>query len=204
MLALDNINFEVKQGERIAVIGDNGSGKTTLLRLLSGIYKQTTGTIEVNGIISLFMYFGIGMHRDLNILENIYFSGAVLGFNKQDIDKRIQSIIEFSELKDFIYTPVRDLSSGMLTRLAIGIAKEMPLEIVVMDEVFIGSDTIFLEKCSSLFEEYKKNNNTIIMISHNMEIVRNTCDKALLLNKGKQCMFGPVRNVTDAYINRRF
>jgi len=202
--ALRDINFTVKKGDKIGLIGDNGSGKTTLARIILGIYQQTSGTIKVNGQATGFLSLGIGMQRDLSALENIYIFGAIMGLDKTEIKKRINSIIDFSELGDFVYSPLRDFSIGMHGRLAFSIAKETDSEILVLDEVLGVGDARFMEKCLEAFERYKKNDRAIIITSHNIYTIERFCDKVLLLDKGKQVAFGPTKEVLDIYKGHKF
>jgi ABC-type polysaccharide/polyol phosphate transport system ATPase subunit len=202
--ALKDINFSIKKGEKIGFIGDNGSGKTTLARIILGIYRQTSGSVKVNSQAAGFLGLGIGMQRDLSILENIYIFGAIMGLDKTEIKKKLNSIIDFSELRDFIYSPLRDFSSGMYGRLVFSIAKEVDSEILVLDEVLGSGDTYFMGKCSEFFEDYKKSDRTMIMVSHDTDMIERYCDKILLLNKGKQVAFGPSREVMDIYKKHKF
>jgi len=201
---LKDLNFTVKKSEKIGLIGDNGSGKTTLARIILGIYRQTSGSLRVNGRVTGFLNLGIGMQRDLSVLENIYIFGAIMGLDRTEIKKKLNSIIDFSELRDFIYSPLRDLSTGMYGRLAFSIAKEVDSEILILDEVLGAGDTCFMEKCLGAFEGYKNSDKTIVVASHNIDLVERFCDKVLLLNKGKQIVFGPAKEVIDIYKRHEF
>lgn len=200
--ALKNVTFNVKKGEKLALIGNNGSGKTTLLRIIAGIYKQTEGNLIIGGKISAFLHLETGLQKDLSVLNNIYLFGAIMGLGRNQINKKLDSIIDFSELGDYIDVSLRNLSTGMRQRLAFSIAKESDSEILILDETLIGSDVGFEEKCFKVFEEYKNENKTLIMVSHEMDMVKRFCDKALLLDKGNQVAFGPVDEVVDMYLKK--
>lgn len=200
--ALKDINFKVEKGKRVGIIGNNGSGKTTLLRIIMGIYKQTRGTIKINGKVSGFLYLGTGLQRDLSVLDNIYLFGAIMGFDRRQIHKKLDSIIDFSESGDYIHTALRDLPMGMHQRLAFSIAKEAHLEILILDEMLVSGDVGFREKCFAIFEKYKADDKTIIMVSHDMELVKKFCEKALLLDKGNQIAFGPTEEIVDIYLKK--
>jgi ABC-type polysaccharide/polyol phosphate transport system ATPase subunit len=202
--ALKNINFVVKKGEKIGIIGENGSGKTTLIRIILDIYRQTSGSVKVSGKATGFLSLGIGMQRDLSALENTYIFGAIVGLNKMEIKKKLASIMSFSELEDFLYCPLRDFSSGMQGRLAFSIAKESDSEILILDEILGAGDATFVEKCLQVLEGYRKSDKTVIMASHDIEAIGRFCDKALLLNKGQQLAFGPAEEIVELYKAHKF
>jgi len=202
--ALKNISFAVKKGEKIGLIGDNGSGKTTLIRIMLDIYRQTSGSVNVFGQATGFLSLGIGMQRDLSALENTYIFGAIMGLGKEEIRKKLDSIMSFSELGDFIYCPLRDFSTGMQSRLAFSIAKEADSEILILDEILGAGDTSFVKKCSQVLEDYRKSDKTIIMASHDIEAIGRFCDKVLLLNKGQQLAFGPAGEIVELYKAHKF
>lgn len=201
---LRDINFSVKQGEALAIIGNNGSGKTTLLRIISGIYKQTKGDVRVRGKIGGFFNSGLIMHRDLNGFDNIFLIGAMIGIFRKEINKKLKAIIDFSELGDFIYTPVRNYSSGMLERLAISVIKELDSEVIYFDELFVSSDLNFREKYFNFLINYKKSKGALLMATHSLEIVNRLCDKALFLDKGRQIAFGLTKEVLEVYKKYKF
>lgn len=202
--ALKNINFHIKRGDKIGLIGDNGSGKTTLLRIIAGLYKQTEGEVMVNGEISVFFNVGLGMQRNLTALENIYILGAVMGFSRKEIRSKLDAIVDFAELRDFITCPVKNFSTGMIQRLTVAIAKEVDSEVMIMDELLLGGDINFKEKCFKIFEGYKQSNKTLMVSSHNLDTIEKLCDKVLLLNKGQQITFGSSKEAIDIYKNRKF
>ena len=202
--ALKNITFQIERGDKVGVIGDNGSGKTTLFRIIAGLYKQTGGEVRINGEMSAFFNIGVGMQRDLTVLENIYILGAIAGFPRKEIKGKIDDILDFAELKDFIECPLKNLSIGMIQRLTIAIAKEVNSEVMIMDELLLGGDINFNKKCFEIFEGYKKSNKTFLISSHNLNIVEELCDKIVLLHKGAQIVYGPSKEVADIYRNRKF
>ncbi len=197
--ALQDINFALKQGENIGIVGHNGAGKTTLLRILAGIYRQTAGTVEVNGSIIGYFQSEVGMDRELIVLDNIYLFGAIMGLNRKEINKRLEDILDFSELKDFICFPLRDLSTGSILRLAMAIVKESAADIFFFDEMLSGGDLGFQEKCFNVFSQYRKMGKSIITASHHLELIERVCDKALLLDHGKQVDFGPAKEIVASY-----
>ena len=197
--ALKEVNFEIKEGEALGVIGNNGAGKTTLLKIISGIYRQASGTVKVNGTVSAFLQLGIGMHRDLSALENIYLFGAIMGLSRKEVTGKLNSIIDFSALKDFIHTPLRDFSIGMAQRLAISIAKETGSQVLVLDDILAGADADFVEKCVKFFKKRKSSKGAIIISSHSLDMIKRTCDKALFLDKGRQVAFGPAEEIINIY-----
>lgn len=197
--ALKEVNFEIKEGEALGIIGNNGAGKTTLLKIISGIYRQASGTVRVNGTVSAFLQLGIGMYRDLSALENIYLFGAIMDLDRKKIANKVSAIIDFSGLKDFIHSPLRDFSIGMAQRLAVSIAKETDSQVLVLDDMLTGADADFVEKCVKFFQVRKNNKRAIIISSHSLDMIKKTCDRALFLDKGKQVAFGPVEEIINIY-----
>ncbi|MBP7088737.1 MAG: ABC transporter ATP-binding protein [Candidatus Omnitrophica bacterium] len=202
--ALRDINFSLNKGEAIAVIGNNGSGKTTLLRIISGIYKQTEGDVRGCGKINGFFNSGLIMHRDLNGLDNIFLIGSMIGIFRKEINKKLKSIIDFSELGDFIYTPVRNYSTGMLEKLAISVIRELNSDVIYFDELFVSSDANFREKYFNFLIDYKKSKGALLIATHSLEIVNRLCDKVLFLDKGRQIAFGPTKEVLEVYKEYKF
>lgn len=197
--ALDDISFEIKKGESIGIIGPNGSGKSTILKLIAGVMSPTMGKIEVKGQISPLIELGAGMHPELTGRENIYLNGAILGLKKKQIDANLQSIIDFSEIEEFINQPVKHYSSGMYMRLAFAIAVHVNPEILIVDEILAVGDDAFQKKCFRKMEEFKENGVTIIFVSHSLGQVRKFCDKAIYINHSKLIAQGDVDEVCDGY-----
>lgn len=199
-IALKDINFTVKKGEAIGIIGENGSGKSTLLKIISNILRPTSGSVRVNGKITSFLELGVGFQPDLTAKENIYVYGAVMGLSDREIDDRLDEIFEFSGLERFKDTRLKNLSSGMQVRLAFATAIQTDPEILMMDEVLAVGDMEFQQKCLDVFQRYVKEKKTIIFVSHDMNSVRRFCKKALLLRHGEQVAFGKTDEIIDKYV----
>lgn len=181
--ALDDISFNIKKGEVVGIIGPNGSGKSTILKLIAGVMSPTSGKITVHGKVSPLIELGAGMHPELTGYENIYLNGAILGLKRKEIDKNIESIIDFSEIREFINQPVKHYSSGMYMRLAFSIAIHVNPEILLVDEILAVGDTDFQAKCFAKMEEFKKSKDiTIIFVSHNLKQVESFCSRVIYLN----------------------
>lgn len=197
--ALKNVSFELKRGECLGIIGTNGSGKSTTLKLLSKILKPTTGEIKINGRLSALIEVGAGFHGDLTGRENIYLNGAIIGMKNKEINKKFDSIVEFSELEEFIDTPVKRYSSGMYARLGFSVAAHMDPNILLVDEVLSVGDICFQAKCIERIKKMKQEGVTIIFISHNMEAMLNLCSRAILLHKGVILTQGSTEEVVREY-----
>jgi len=202
--ALRDINFSAKPGQAIGIIGDNGSGKTTLLRIIAGIYKQTKGDIRINAKVGGSFQLGMAIHRDLSGLENIFLIGAVMGIGRKDINRRLKAIVKFSELGEFIHTPLRNYSTGMLQKLAVSVVKELDAGIIFFDELLVSGDSNFREKCFEFLIEHKEKGKTLIVASHSMDIINKLCDKVLLLDKGKQIVFASSKEALEIYTKHKF
>lgn len=198
--ALKDISVEVKKGEFLGIIGHNGAGKSTLLKILAGVYQPTSGSIEVNGMISPFLELGIGFNPELSGRDNIYLNATVLGLTKKQIDKKFDEIVQFAELEKFIDEQLKNYSSGMKARLAFSVSIHADREILIMDEVLAVGDSRFQEKCLDIFKGYKDKGKTVILVTHSMATVREYCDRALLLHKGKLLGSGDVDEICDEYI----
>ena len=197
---LKNISLEIKKGESVALIGTNGSGKSTLLKLMTKIIYPTTGKITTNGKLTSLLELGAGFHEDFTGRENIYFNASIFGLTGKEIDEKVNEIIEFSELKDFIDNPVRTYSSGMYMRLAFSVAINVQAEILLIDEILAVGDQHFQEKCFKKLKELKNSGKTIVIVSHNMKQVREFCDRAVWLYKGDIKMDGNVSDVLEEYL----
>lgn len=196
---LKNINLKIKPGESVALIGVNGSGKSTLLKLMTKIIYPTTGKISVRGKLTSLLELGAGFHQDFSGRENIYFNASIFGLSKEEIDKRLDKIIEFSELGDYIDSPVRTYSSGMYMRLAFSVAINVDADILLIDEILAVGDQHFQDKCISKMLELKKEGKTMIFVSHSNSSVRLLCDRAVWLNDGKIKMDGSTDEVLKIY-----
>ena len=185
-MALDGVSFEVKKGERVGVIGHNGAGKSTLLKLISRVTAPSEGTISMNGRIASMLEVGTGFHAELTGRENVYMNGAILGMTKKEIDAKIQDIIDFSEVAQFIDTPVKRYSSGMFVKLAFSVAAHLDSEIMIMDEVLAVGDVPFQKKSiEKMSDVSREKNRTILYVSHNMRTIRELCNRVIVLDHGR-------------------
>ena len=197
---LKNINLDIKKGETVALIGTNGSGKSTLLKLMTKILYPNKGTLETHGKLTSLLELGAGFHPDFTGRENIYFNAAIFGLTRQEIDKRINEIIEFSELGDFIDNPVRTYSSGMYMRLAFSIAINVDAEILLIDEILAEGDQHFQDKCFAKLKEMKESEKTIVIVTHSLGQVRELCNRAIWIYNGEVRMDGTPNEVVDEYL----
>lgn len=198
--ALKNISFTVKKGEAIGIIGENGSGKSTLLKIIANILRPGSGSVRINGKITSFLELGVGFQPDLTAKENIYLYGAVMGLSEKEIKGKLDEILEFSGLKRFEDTKLKNLSSGMQVRLAFATAIQTESEILLMDEVLAVGDMEFQQKCLDVFQGYIRKKKTIIFVSHDMNAVRRFCSYSLLLRHGEQVAFGKTNEIIDKYV----
>src|SRR3989344_3794361 len=176
LTVFSNISFQIKVGETVGIVGKNGSGKSTMLKLVAGVTSPTKGHVEVHGKVAPLIEIGAGFHHELTGLENIYLNAAILGMHKKEIEQKVQSIIDFSELKDFIHVPVKRYSTGMYMRLGFAIAVHANSTILLIDEVLAVGDAAFRQKCLNYLQEIKKaNDKTIVFVSHDEKAVRNFC-----------------------------
>lgn len=197
---LQNISFTINDGEFVGIVGRNGSGKSTLLKIIAGIYKPNTGSIEVNGKIVPFIELGVGFNPELSGRENVYLNGALLGFSRKQIDERFKSIIDFSELEKFIDQKLKNYSSGMQVRLAFSIATRLSeSDILLIDEVLAVGDEDFQRKCFDYFRKLKKEKKTVVLVTHDMNAVREYCDRAILIEKSKIVTDGKPEEVASLY-----
>jgi len=199
--ALKDVSFQVKQGTTLGIVGENGSGKSTLLKILTKVYTPTEGSISVEGKVSGLLELGAGFHPELTGRENIYLNGSILGLKKKDMDEIFEEIVDFSELRDFIDTPVKHYSSGMFIRLGFAVAINVNPDIFVIDEVLAVGDEHFQRKCNEKILQFKRQNKTIIIVSHALEELRTLCDEAIWLEHGKSMKAGAAGEVIDAYLD---
>jgi ABC-type polysaccharide/polyol phosphate transport system ATPase subunit len=201
--ALKDVSFSVEKGDIVGVIGKNGAGKTTLLRVLAGIFPPDTGTIEVNGRVSPILTLGAGFQPDLTGRDNIYLNGILLGLKKEEIDAKYESIVEFAELEKFIDTPVRNYSSGMIARLGFSIAISMEPDILLIDEILGVGDERFREKSRNKMREFMNKAQAIVIVTHNMNFVKEICNKAIWIDKGQVRQIGEPTEVIKSYLEKR-
>jgi len=199
LLALKNINFEIKQGESWGIVGSNGAGKSTLLRLICGIIAPNPGSVTVNGSISPMLELGAGFDPQLTAGENIFLEGALLGYSREFMQEHFEKIVEFSELKDFLDMPIKNYSSGMRARMAFAIATVVKPEILIVDEVLSVGDAAFRQKCEKRIREMLESATTLLLVSHSKGTIERLCDKALWLRKGEVVMTGAAKEVCAAY-----
>lgn len=197
---LHDINFTIKKGETVALIGTNGSGKSTLLKLLTKIIYPNKGSINIHGKVTSLLELGAGFHPDFSGLENIYFNAAIFGLSKSDIDKRVDDIIEFSELKEYIDNPVRTYSSGMYMRLAFSIAINVDADILLIDEILEVGDQHFKDKCNAKMNELRDSGKTIILVTHSMPTVEKFCTRAVWLKDGVVKEDGNPKKIVPKYL----
>ena len=199
--ALNGIDLEVKKGEALGVIGGNGAGKSTLLKILSRVTAPTEGDVWINGRIASMLEVGTGFHGELTGRENIYMNGAILGMTKKEVDEKIESIIDFSECRQFIDTPVKRYSSGMYVKLAFAVASHLDAEIMVMDEVLAVGDMKFQKKCLGKMGDEAAGGKTVLYVSHNMATIRNLCTRCIVLSHGTIVFDGDVEKAIGIYLN---
>jgi lipopolysaccharide transport system ATP-binding protein len=199
--ALDDISFEVNHGEVVGIIGRNGAGKSTLLKILSRITEPTRGYADIHGRIGSLLEVGTGFHTELTGRENVYLNGAILGMTRNEIDRKFDEIVAFSEVVKFIDTPVKHYSSGMAMRLAFAVAAHLEPEIMIVDEVLAVGDARFQRKCMDKMQDVGQQGRTVLFVSHNMPAVTRMCDRAILLDEGRILEDGPSHKVVSAYLN---
>ena len=197
--ALQGINLDVYKGECVGIIGTNGSGKSTLLKIVTGVVSPTSGTMEINGKISALLELGAGFNQEYTGIENIYLNGTMVGFTKEEMDKKLQSIIDFAEIGDFIYQPVKTYSSGMFARLAFAVAINVEPDILIVDEALSVGDIFFQSKCYQKFMDFKEAGKTILFVSHDLSSIIKYCDRSLLIHQGRQIAVGKSSEIVDIY-----
>lgn len=197
--ALSDISFDVKKGETVGIIGTNGSGKSTILKIITGVLSPTTGTAEFSGNISALLELGAGFNSEYTGLENIYMNGTMMGFSRQEMERRMDDILRFADIGDFVNQPVKTYSSGMFVRLAFALAINVDPEILIVDEALSVGDVFFQAKCYRRMEEMMQNGTTILMVSHDMGSIIKYCDKVVLLNRGHFVAQGEAGKMVDLY-----
>lgn len=197
--ALNQISFHVKKGETVGIIGTNGSGKSTILKIITGVLTPTTGEVKVAGVISALLELGAGFNMDYTGIENIYMNGTMMGFSRKEMEARLQDILDFADIGDFVYQPVKTYSSGMFVRLAFALAINVEPEILIVDEALSVGDVFFQSKCYRRMEEIRKNGTTILMVTHDMGSIIKYCDRVVLLNKGNFVAEGKPGQMVDLY-----
>lgn len=200
--ALKNVSFTVAPGEVLGVIGRNGAGKSTLLKILSRITKPTKGHVELHGRVGSLLEVGTGFHSELTGRENVFLNGAILGMSKREIENKFTEIVDFAETRDFLDTPVKHYSSGMIVRLAFAVAAHLDPEILIIDEVLAVGDIAFQKKCLGKMDEVAKGGRTVLFVSHDLNAVNALCSRAILLHEGSLIKNGPTAEVTSYYLDK--
>lgn len=197
--ALAEVSFEVQPGERVGIVGRNGAGKSTLLKVISGVLKATRGKIDVRGKVAPILELGTGFDHELTGLENIFLNALLLGRSRKEIEERVDAIVEFSGLGDFIRSPIRNYSSGMMARLGFSIATAWRPDVLILDEVLAVGDARFVDRCEERIKELGDRQTTLFLVSHNPESIRKSCNRCLWLESGQVHADGPPDEILEAY-----
>ena len=197
--ALNHVSFQVHKGETVGIIGTNGSGKSTILKIITGVLSPTGGEVSVNGRISALLELGAGFNGEYSGLENVYLNGSMIGFSREEIDAKLQSILDFADIGEFIHQPVKTYSSGLFVRLAFAVAINIDPEILIVDEALSVGDVFFQAKCYRKFEEFKEMGKTILFVSHDLSSIGKYCDRVVLLNKGEKLAEGGAKEMVNLY-----
>ena len=197
--ALNGVSFDIKKGESIGIIGTNGSGKSTILKIITGVLNPTGGEVTVNGRISALLELGAGFNMEYTGIENVYLNGTMCGFTKEEVDARLQDILDFADIGDFVNQPCKTYSSGMFVRLAFAVAINIDPEILIVDEALSVGDVFFQAKCYKKFEEFKEMGKTILFVSHDLSSISKYCDRVILLNKGDKVAEGGPKEMVNLY-----
>lgn len=197
--ALKGVDMTIYQGETVGIIGTNGSGKSTILKIITGVLNPTGGSVHVNGRISALLELGAGFNMEYNGIENIYLNGTMIGFSKKEIDAKMDDILNFADIGDYVHQPVKTYSSGMFVRLAFAVAINIEPEILIVDEALSVGDVFFQAKCYHKFEEFKEMGKTIVFVSHDLSSISKYCDRVVLLNQGVKLGEGSPKEMIDAY-----
>ena len=197
--ALSDVSFNVKKGQTVGIIGTNGSGKSTVLKIITGVLNPTSGKVDISGRISALLELGAGFNMEYTGIENIYLNGTMMGYSKEEVDEKLQTILDFADIGDFVKQPVKTYSSGMFVRLAFAVAINIDPEILIVDEALSVGDVFFQAKCYHKFTEFKNAGKTILFVSHDLGSIAKYCDRVILLNKGIKLAEGDPKEVIDLY-----
>lgn len=198
--ALDRVSFDIEKGEFLGIIGRNGGGKSTLLKMLAGIYDPDMGEVIVRGNIVPFLELGVGFNPELTARENIYLNGTILGLTRKQINSKFDEIVDFAEINEFIEMPLKNFSSGMTVRLAFSIAINVKGDVYLVDEVLAVGDAVFQQKCFDIFNEFKRDKKTVILVTHDLNLVQKYCDRAILINEHKVEKDGRANETVEYYL----
>lgn len=198
--ALNDVSFEINKGEVVGIVGNNGAGKSTLLKVISGILRPTKGTVTLGGNVAPMLELGSGFDPDLTGRENIFLNGSILGYSEEFLKEKYDEIVEFSELGDFIYQPVRNYSSGMMMRLAFSVASMVDPDILILDEIMAVGDATFQEKSRARMMEMMSHGTTVLLVSHSIAQIREFCDRVIWLDHGKVMAIGETEDICNQYV----
>lgn len=197
--ALNDLSFDVKKGETVGIIGTNGAGKSTILKIITGVLNQTKGDLEIDGRISALLELGAGFNQEYTGIENVYLNGTMMGYTREEIDEKMDDILSFADIGDFVYQPVKTYSSGMFVRLAFAVAINIDPEILIVDEALSVGDVFFQSKCYKKFDDFKKLGKTILFVSHDLGSISKYCDRVVLLDHGKKLAEGSPKDMINIY-----
>lgn len=197
--ALHGLSFDVKRGETVGIIGTNGAGKSTILKIITGVLNATSGDVDINGRISALLELGAGFNMEYTGIENVYLNGTMIGYSREEIDAKMDNILSFADIGDFVYQPVKTYSSGMFVRLAFAVAINIDPEILIVDEALSVGDVFFQNKCYKKFEDFKKQGKTILFVSHDLGSISKYCDRVVLLDHGKKLSEGTPKDMINIY-----
>ena len=197
--ALHNLSFDVERGETVGIIGTNGAGKSTILKIITGVLNATSGGVKIDGRISALLELGAGFNQEYTGIENVYLNGTMMGYTREEIDKKMEDILKFADIGDFVYQPVKTYSSGMFVRLAFAVAINIDPEILIVDEALSVGDVFFQNKCYKKFDDFKKQGKTILFVSHDLGSISKYCDRVILLDHGKKLAEGSPKDMINIY-----
>lgn len=197
--ALNSLSFDVKKGETVGIIGTNGAGKSTILKIITGVLNPTSGDVDIEGRISALLELGAGFNQEYTGIENVYLNGTMMGYSKEEVDAKMDDILEFADIGDFVYQPVKTYSSGMFVRLAFAVAINIDPEILIVDEALSVGDVFFQNKCYKKFDDFKKLGKTILFVSHDLGSISKYCDRVVLLDHGKKLAEGTPKEMINIY-----
>lgn len=197
--ALKNLSFDVKRGETVGIIGTNGAGKSTILKIITGVLNATSGGVDIDGRISALLELGAGFNQEYTGVDNVYLNGTMMGYTREEIDAKMDDILKFADIGDFVYQPVKTYSSGMFVRLAFAVAINIDPEILIVDEALSVGDVFFQNKCYKKFDDFKKLGKTILFVSHDLGSISKYCDRVILLDHGQKLEEGTPRDMIDIY-----